>query len=119
MVVAVDDDFRVRESIARLANSAGYDPKMFPSAQALLDSGTLAEAACLITDVRMPGIDGLQLQQRVRNAYPTLPVIFISAHIDEEVRGRALGGGALDFLYKPFDGEELLRAIERAVEHQS
>jgi FixJ family two-component response regulator len=76
VVVGVDDDFRVRESIARLAESAGYAPQLFSSAEALLQSGTLAETTCLITDVRMPGMDGLELQPRIRIEYPKLPVIF-------------------------------------------
>jgi FixJ family two-component response regulator len=116
LIVGVDDDFRVRESIARLVKSAGYELKIFPSAESLLESGTLAEAACLVSDIRMPGIGGLELQLRVKTAYPKLPVILISAHVDEEVRSRALREGALEFLYKPFDGEELLRAIQRAIE---
>ena len=116
LVVGVDDDVRVRESIARLAKSAGYEPKVYPSAEALLESGILAEAACLVSDVRMPGIGGLELQHRVKAAYPKLPVILISAHVDEEVRIRALDDGAVEFLYKPFDGEELLRAVQRAIE---
>jgi FixJ family two-component response regulator len=117
LVVGVDDDHRVRESLARLAKSAGYDPRMFPSAESVLESGALAEAACLISDIRMPGIGGLELQRRVKDAYPKLPVILISAHVDEEVRSRALCEGAREFLYKPFDGEELLRAIQRAIEN--
>jgi FixJ family two-component response regulator len=116
LIVGVDDDFRVRESIARLVKSAGYELKIFPSAESLLESGTLAEAACLVSDIRMPGIGGLELQLRVKTAYPKRPVILISAHVDEEVRSRALREGALEFLYKPFDGEELLRAIQRAIE---
>lgn len=116
LIVGVDDDHRVRESIARLAKSAGYEPRMFPSAESVWESGALSEAACLISDIRMPGIGGLELQNRVRFAYPALPVILISAHVDEEVRSRALGEGAREFLYKPFDGEELLRAIQRAIE---
>jgi FixJ family two-component response regulator len=119
VVVGVDDDFRVRESIARLVLSAGFEPKMFPSAESLLESGTLEGAACVIVDVRMPGMDGLDLQQRMKNAYPKLPVIFVSGHVDDEVRSHALNEGALDFFYKPFDGEDLLRAIQRAVELDS
>ena len=115
LVVGVDDDFRVRESLARLAESAGHLFLMFPSAEAFLQSGTLAETACLITDVRMPGIDGLELQRRIRIDYPRLPVIFISAHFDDDLRRRALNGGAVDFMYKPFDGADLLRAIEQAL----
>jgi FixJ family two-component response regulator len=117
LVVGVDDDHRVRESIARLAKSAGYEPRMFPSAESVLESGALAEAACLISDIRMPGIGGFELQRRVKAVYPKLPVILISAHVDEDVRSRALSEGALEILYKPFDGEELLRAILRAIEN--
>ena len=113
VVVGVDDDFRVRESIVRLAESAGYTPLVFPSAEAVLESGALREAACLVSDVRMPGMDGLELQRQVRVAYPELPVILISAHVDDQIRRRALEEGAVDFLYKPFDGEELLRSIHR------
>lgn len=116
VVVGVDDDFRVRESIVRLAESAGYSPRVFPSAEALLESGALRDAACLVTDVRMPGMDGLELQRRVRSEYPKLPVILISAHVDDQVRRRALAEGAVDFLHKPFDGGELLRTIHRALE---
>lgn len=116
VVVGVDDDFRVRESIVRLAESAGYTPLVFPSAEAVLESGALREAACLVSDVRMPGMDGLELQRQVRVAYPELPVILISAHVDDQIRRRALEEGAVDFLYKPFDGEELLRSIHRALD---
>jgi FixJ family two-component response regulator len=119
LVVGVDDDVRIRESIARLAKSAGYAALMFPSAEAVLASGTLEEAGCLISDVRMPGMDGLELQRRVRIENPRLPVILISAHVDEQVRECALREGAVAFLFKPFDGEELLRVIQRTVEHGS
>jgi FixJ family two-component response regulator len=114
-VVAVDDDFRVRESIQSLVESAGYAPLMFSSAEEFLDSGTLLGAMCLITDVRMPGINGIELQRRIRTERPKLPVIFISAHNDDETRQRALDEGAASFLYKPFDAEELLEAIRVAV----
>ena len=117
VVVGVDDDFRVRESFVRLAESAGYAPLVFQSAEVFLESGALREAACLISDVRMPGMDGLELQRRVRAGYPGLPVILISAHFDDRIRRRALDEGAVDFLYKPFDGEELLCSINRAIEN--
>jgi len=98
VVVAVDDDFRVRESIESLVESAGYTPQLFPTAEDFLRSGKLAVAACVITDVRMPGMDGLELQRRIRIHRPTLPVIFISAREDSETRQRALNEGAVDFL---------------------
>jgi FixJ family two-component response regulator len=115
VVVGVDDDFRVRESVERLVESAGYAHRVFSSAEEFLQSGTLAIANCLITDVRMPGMDGIELQRRIRLDRPDLPVIFISAHQDDEARQRALDDGAIRFLYKPFDGAELLRAIEAAL----
>ena len=115
VVVGVDDDFRVRESVERLVESAGYGHLVFSSAEEFLQSGTLAIANCLITDVRMPGMDGIELQRRIRLDRPDLPVIFISAHQDDEARQRALDEGAVRFLYKPFDGAELLRSIEAAL----
>ena len=115
LVVGVDDDFRVRESIKSLVESAGYAASVFSSAEEFLQSGTLAGAICLVTDVRMPGTDGIELQRRIRLERPKLPVIFISAHHDEEVRQRALDGGAIAFLYKPFDAAELLGTIETAL----
>jgi FixJ family two-component response regulator len=115
IVAAVDDDLRVRESIASLVESAGYTPLVYSSAEEFLQSGTLAETGCMITDVRMPGIDGLELQRRVRRERPELAVILISAHVDEETRQRALDQGAAGFLYKPFDADELLVTIELAL----
>jgi FixJ family two-component response regulator len=115
VVAAVDDDFRVRESIESLLASAGFTPLVFASAEEFLTSGTLAATTCLITDVRMPGLDGLELQRRVGLDRPELPVIFVSAHNDDEIRRRALGQGAAAFLYKPFDAADLLGAIERAL----
>jgi FixJ family two-component response regulator len=115
VVVGVDDDFRVRESIESLLESAGYATRVFASAEEFLQSGTLAAATCLITDVRMREMDGIELQRRIRLEHPKLPVIFISAHHDEKTRRRALDDGAVGFLYKPFDGVALLEAIKVAL----
>lgn len=115
VVVGVDDDFRVRESIESLLESAGYATRVFASAEEFLQSGTLAAATCLITDVRMREMDGIELQRRIRLEHPKLPVIFISAHHDEKARRRALDDGAVGFLYKPFDGVDLLEAIKVAL----
>jgi FixJ family two-component response regulator len=119
IVAAVDDDFRIRESIESLVESAGYAPLLFASAEDFLRSGSLAVTACLITDVRMPGMDGLELQRRVRMENPALPVVFISAHHDDEIRQRALAQGAIGFLYKPFDAADLLSAIQPALNNSS
>ena len=112
IVAAVDDDFRVRESIESLLESAGYAPVVFSSGEEFLGSGTLANATCVITDVRMPGMDGIELQRRIRLERPTLPVILISARHDAEIRRTAFDGGAVDFLYKPFDAADLLKIVE-------
>lgn len=115
IVAAVDDDFRVRESIESLLESAGYSPVVFSSAEEFLESGALAAATCVITDVRMPGMDGIELQRRIRIERPALPVILISAHYNAEIRKTAIDEGAVDFLYKPFDGTELLKIIQSAL----
>jgi FixJ family two-component response regulator len=115
IVVAVDDDSRIREALESLLDMAGYESRVYSSAEELLRSGTLESAACLITDVRMPEMDGIELQRRTKATYPRLPVIFVSAHFDDNIRRRALHGGAADFIYKPFDGGDLLHAIDRAI----
>jgi FixJ family two-component response regulator len=115
IVAAVDDDFRVRESMASLLESAGYAPVVFSSAEEFLGSGTLAAATCVITDVRMPGMNGIELQRRIKLERPALPVILMSAHHNAEIRKTAIDAGAIAFLYKPFDGTELLKTIQSAV----
>lgn len=115
VVAAVDDDFRVRESIESLLESAAYAPVVFSSAAEFLGSGTLAIASCVITDVRMPGMDGIELQRRIRLERPTLPVILISARHDPELRQTAIAEGAIDVLYKPFDPADLLKIIQSAL----
>jgi FixJ family two-component response regulator len=115
MVAAVDDDFRVRESIKSLLESAGYAPLVFSSAEEFLQSGTLAIATCVISDVRMPGMDGIELQRRIRLEPPMLPVILISAHYNAEVRQTAIDEGAVDVLFKPFDAADLLKMIQSAL----
>ena len=111
----MDDDFRVRESLDSLLQSVGYQVVLFASAGEFLDSGILAHAACVITDVRMPLMDGIELQRRIRKLNPGLPVIFMSAHVNEETRKLAFKDGAIDFLYKPFDAAELLRVVQTAL----
>lgn len=115
IVAAVDDDFRIRESIASLLESAGYEPVVFSSGEEFLGSGALAAATCVITDVRMPGMDGIELQRRIKLQRPALPVILMSAHHNAEVRQAAIDEGAAAFLYKPFDATDLLRIVQSAL----
>jgi FixJ family two-component response regulator len=116
IVAVVDDDPRVRESLESLLDSAGIETKSFKSAEDVLRPGGLKEICCLITDVRMPGMDGCELQRRVKTSRPILPIIFVTAHHDDEIRQHALNQGAFAFLYKPFDGEELLLAVDAALQ---
>jgi FixJ family two-component response regulator len=115
VVAAVDDDRRVRESVQSVLESAGYEAVTFESAEAFLDSGVLSNVTCVLADVRLPGLDGIELQRRIRSARPTMPVVFITAHDDDDIRQRALRDGAFAFMVKPFDGGELLELIARAV----
>jgi len=111
-VVVVDDDPRIRESLESLIESAGLNARAFSLAEDFLHGDVLAAASCLVTDVRMPKMDGLDLQRRVRLERPELPVIFITAHHDDRVEQHAFAQGAAFFFRKPFDAGELLRAIK-------
>lgn len=108
-VLIVDDDESVREAISSLLRSIGLEVKVFASAEQFLDSDYQHNADCLILDVRMPGMTGLQLQEKLASAKCDLPIIFITAHVsDREAKARALRSGAVDFLIKPFKEDELL-----------
>src|SRR5262245_42005784 len=113
VVATVDDDRRVRESIQSILESAGYEPVAFESGEAFLASGTLSGVVCVVADVRLPGIDGLDLQRRVRRDRPSVPIIFITADDDDDTLRQALRDGAVAFMVKPFDGGELLEQIAR------
>lgn len=114
VVALVDDDRRVLESVQSVLESAGFEAVSFDSAEAFLMSGTVALVACVIADVRLPGMKGTELQRRIRATRRRLPVIFITAHDDDEVRRQALRDGAAAFLVKPFDGGDLLDHLVRA-----
>jgi FixJ family two-component response regulator len=111
----VDDDASVRESLKGLLRAAGFSVKVFSSAEEFLASGVLEDTACLILDVRMPGMSGFDLQERLKASQLAMPVIFITADGDRNVRTRALADGAVDFLQKPFKEQALLSAIEKAL----
>jgi FixJ family two-component response regulator len=115
VIAVVDDDPRIRESLQSLIESAGLTAQVFALGEDFLQRNNLTETSCLITDIRMPGMDGLALQRRVRLARPELPVIFITAHHDDELERSALAEGAVYFIRKPFDAGELLRAAKVAL----
>jgi FixJ family two-component response regulator len=115
-LISVDDDHSVRESLARLIRSVGFGVQVFGSAEEFLSERGDREPDCLILDIRMPGMNGLELQRELAASARDLPVIFITAHgSDQEVRGRALRAGAVDYLLKPLKEEEVLRAIDAAL----
>ena len=115
-VSIVDDDESVREAIKSLLRSVGLGADAFPSAEDFLNSDYLRNAGCLILDVRMPGMSGLELQQQLASANCRIPIIFITAHAsDKGARARALHSGAVDFLYKPFSEEALLGDVYAAL----
>ena len=116
-VSIVDDDESVREAIRGLLRSVGIPAHVFGSAEEFLASDAVNDTACLILDVRMPGMSGLELQARLAASHYKIPLIFISAHAsDREARARALEAGALDFLYKPFNEEVLLKNVNAALQ---
>ena len=114
-IAVVDDDESVREALSGLLRSAGFGAATYASAEEFLRSGGLEETECLILDVRMPGIGGVELRRYLELAGHETPVIFITAHGDDSTRAQALGANVVDFLTKPFSDEALLEAIGRAL----
>ncbi len=115
-VFLVDDDPSVRRALARLIRSAGYQVQTFGSARDFLDPNAHADGvACLVLDIRMPGLSGLDLQRELQAADMSLPVIFITGHGDIPMSVNAMKAGAVDFLPKPIQDKDLLRAIEQAL----
>ena len=115
LVAVVDDDESMREATQSLLLSAGFRAAVFASAEDFLQAPQRQDTACLIVDVRMPGMSGLDLQQQLARSRSAIALIFITSHEDDEARARALRAGAVDFLYKPFSDEALLRAIRSAL----
>jgi FixJ family two-component response regulator len=118
MISIVDDDESVREALWGLVRSVGYTVSTFASAEEFVNSDQLSKADCLILDVAMPGMGGIELQRRLVADHSPVPVIFITAHEDEEIRAQALRNGAEAFLIKPFSEDALLGAIQGALSAQ-
>jgi FixJ family two-component response regulator len=115
LVAVVDDDDLLRDALRRLLKSSGLGAVSFESAENLLNSGRLPEIACLIADVRMPGMSGLELQAKLKAERCAIPIIFITAHGDTKMRIQAMCDGAVEFLTKPFDNAVLLELVHAAL----
>jgi len=119
MIAIVDDDESVREATKSLVRSLGYEAATFGSAEEFLGSSQLKTTACLITDVRMPGMSGVELQDRLIADGRSLPTVFISAFSDETAQQKVLESGAVGYLHKPFDEDRLIACIDTALKRQS
>lgn len=119
LIAIIDDDQSVRRSLKRLIASFGLRVEAFGSAEEFVQSGHLHDTVCLVLDVRLPGMSGVEFQHRLGGDGPRIPIVFITAHGDEATREQALEDGALDFLFKPVDQNALLNAIRSALGFQS
>ena len=115
-VAIVDDDDSMRRALEGLLKAVGLPAQAYASAEEFLRSGQQRHTACLITDIRMPGMSGLELQAQLNADHCKIPTIFITAHGDERLRMKALRAGAVEFLAKPFDDEALLESVRGAMQ---
>src|SRR6201987_1962097 len=115
LISIVDDDALARDGIRELVESLGYKARTFVSAEHFLESGVIAETACLITDLQMPGLNGLELQEALRSQGHRTPIILVTAYPSENHRNRALDGGAVGFLRKPFEEASLIKCLTAAM----
>ena len=117
LVAIVDDNESVRNSLQGLMKAVGFPALAFEHAEDFLASDRKSDIACLILDIRLPGMSGLELQSKLNEERHRIPIIFITAHGDEKVRMRALRAGAVEFLTKPYDDEALLQSVRAALEY--
>src|SRR5919108_3148559 len=117
MVAIVDDDESVRSALQGLMKAVGFPARSFASAEEFLKSGQQHQTACLIADIRMPGMSGLELQAKLNADRCRIPTIFITAHGDAKMRMQALRAGGVEFLAKPFDDEALLDSVRAALDN--
>jgi FixJ family two-component response regulator len=117
LVAIVDDDDSMRSAVQDLLEAVDLPAQGFASAEEFLRSGRQHDAACLIADIRMPGMSGLELQANLRAQRCSIPIIFITAHGDEKMRLQARRQGAVEFLSKPFDNELLIDSVRAALEN--
>ena len=115
LVAIVDDDDLFRRSIERLVHSAGFKVETFGSAEEFLERGSLDRIACAILDMKLPGMNGLDLQRRLIATPTPIPIVFVSAHDEAMMQANALRAGAVAFLRKPFDNSTLLDVLSRSI----
>jgi len=115
-IFIVDDDAKFRKSLARLVKSIGYDVELFDSAQAFLEREPFDGTSCLLLDVRMPGLSGPDLQEKLNKRHISIPIIFLTGHGDTPTGIKAMKDGAVDFLLKPIEEEALFEAIDTAID---
>ena len=116
LIAIVDDDQSVQNTLQDLIESEGLPARCFGSAEKFLESGEQHNAACLIADIRMPGMSGLELQTKLKAERCRIPIIFITAHGDAKMRVQAMCDGAVEFLTKPFDNAVLLQTVQAALQ---
>jgi FixJ family two-component response regulator len=115
LVSIVDDDESVRESLPDMVRQFGFAAQAFSSAEAFLESGVVDQTRCLILDVGMPGLSGPDLQRELASRPQTIPIVFITASVDEDLRSRVLADGAVECLFKPFSDTALFEALDVAL----
>jgi FixJ family two-component response regulator len=115
LVAIVEDDASMRKALVGLMKATGYPARSFASAEEFLRSGALLQTGCLILDIRMPGMSGLDLYAKLRAQHSRVPAVFITAHGDGKTREQALSAGAVGYLTKPFDDEALLQYVRTAL----
>jgi len=115
LIVIVDDDESIRDALTSLLRAVGWRAEAFASAETFLQSGQAHTTACLLLDMQLPGISGLELQRQLRSSQARMPIIFLTAHGNEAIRAQALQAGAVAFFAKPFDDTALLKAIHAAL----
>src|SRR3984957_17547204 len=116
LIAIIDDEESMQDSLQDLIESAGHEAQCFGSAEEFLESGLHRQAACLIVDIRMPKMSGLDLQARLKDEECSVPIIFITAHGDARMRVRAMREGAVEFLAQPFDHQPLFKRVRAALE---
>jgi FixJ family two-component response regulator len=116
LVAIVDDDESMRNALHGLMRAVGFQARTFASAEEFLESDDRRRTGCLIADIRMQGMSGLELQAALNASHSSVPTIFITAHGDEKMRKQALRSGALEFIAKPFDDEALIASVRAALE---